>query len=258
MDLFVENLSIKSKMTHLSTNSIKIIYQMNRISTDHVSCQRPRFKLFNVQEDQGSETLNYLKSCIKKRHHLLAKEKLRLPKNTFQYLYAVQSGALKTYQIGADGKELIRGFYFAGEIFGYEAIYNKHYLFSAMALSETIVCEISYEQILQLLRIKPELQEYILLLISQQLNVGFYVLLASAEQRLAAFLIDLAKRLPVLTQHDELFLPMSRQDIGNYLRLSAETVSRVFSRLQRNHIISIHQKNICFLQREKLQEIAEP
>lgn len=191
----------------------------------------------------------------RQQRYLKRNEPLCLPKNKFQNLYVIRRGALKAYQVDMSGKELIRGFYFAGEIFGYEAIYAGQYFFSAVALCDTIICEIPYDDFLDLLHSRKVLQKQAMQLISKQLNVGSYLIAITAEQRLAAFLIDLFKRLQV--SRKELALPMSRQDIGNYLRLTAETVSRILSLLKKHGIIGIDNKKIGILQPEKLKQIAE-
>lgn len=197
------------------------------------------------------------KGAIKHLRQLKRHEILYLPKNKFYNFYAIQKGALKTFQLEANGKELIRGFYFAGEILGYEAIATGHYLFSALALTDTLVCEIPYDNFLKIVNAKPALQKHSLYLISKQLTAGSYLAASTAEQRLAAFLLDLAKRLHPIETKLTFNLPLSRQDIGNYLRLTAETISRMFSRLQKNKILTITQKKLHILDLEKLQLIAD-
>lgn len=219
------------------------------------SCRNCRFAPFCWHEEKQPRSKQSSRAA-KRQRHLKRKEILCLPNHKFQNLYVVQSGALKAYQVDANGKELIRDFYFAGEVLGYEAIYTGHYLFSAVALSDTLICEIPYDSFLELIYSKPPLQKRILYLISQQLNVGSYLDSVTLEQRLAAFLIDLSTRLHPLEMQTEFTLPMSRQDIGSYLRLTAETVSRIFSRLHKNKIIAIDNKKIRFLELDKLKKIA--
>jgi CRP/FNR family transcriptional regulator len=193
---------------------------------------------------------------VKRLLKLKRKEVLYLPQHKFQNFYAIQKGALKTYQQEANGKELIRGFYFAGEILGYEAIATGHYLFSAAALTDTLICEVPYDDFLKLVHAKPALQKHSLYLISQQLHSGSYLASTTAEQRLAAFLLDLSKRLrPEAPSVFNLFL--SRQDIGSYLSLTAETISRLLSKLQKNQILKITQKRLQILEPDQLQLIAE-
>ncbi|MBV9575858.1 MAG: helix-turn-helix domain-containing protein [Gammaproteobacteria bacterium] len=222
------------------------------------TCTRCSFASFCLlTERKKNQRINVENIAIKQHRSLKRNEALFLSNNKFQNLYIIQQGALKTYRVEADGRETIRGFYFAGEMLGYEAIYTGQHLFSAISLTDTIACEIPYADFLELLHKKPLLQKQILQLMSQQLTIGSYLLLTTAKQRLAAFLIDLANRLHPLERKTEFALPMSRQDIGNYLKLTAETVSRLFSQLQKNQLIMVKQKKIYLLQPEALKQLAE-
>lgn len=200
--------------------------------------------------------INQISSAVKQQHVLKTRQILYFPQNKFHSLYAIKSGVLKTFEVDSQGNELIRGFYFAGEILGFEAIASETYLYSAIALSETIVCEIPYNHFVELLNSNPRLQKHLFYLFSQKLTLGTYLSFVTAEQRLAAFLIDLFQRLHVCEQRMEFILPMSRQDIGSYLGLTAETISRLFSQFKKNKIISIEHKNIQFLQLDQLKLIA--
>lgn len=219
-------------------------------------CSNCGFFPFCTLDPGSPHWLNQISSAVKQQHVLKTRQALYFPQTSFHSLYAIKSGNLKTFEVDRDGNELIRGFYFAGEILGFEAIASGTYLFSAIALSETIVCEIPYNHFIELLNSNPSLQKQILYLISQKLTVGSYLSFVTAEQRLAAFLIDLFQRLHVCEQRMEFILPMSRQDIGNYLGLTAETISRLFSQFKENKIISIEHKNIQFLQLDQLKLIA--
>jgi len=207
-----------------------------------------------MAETKALRWINQINFVVKQHYHLNKNEVLCLPQNTFRNLYAIQRGVLKTFQVDREGNELIKGFYFNGEVLGFDAIYPQHYLFSAVALSETVVCEIPYNNFLQLLHSSPFLQKHILHLISQQLNTGSYLL--TAEQRLAAFLIDLSMRLHRPEMQLNFLLPMSRQDIGNYLKLTAETISRLLSQFKERGLITIDYKKIQLLQPNKLKFIA--
>ena len=230
---------------------------MQDTTPHHKPCGHCTFAPFCIPEEDNTQWMNHVNLAVKQYHHLKPKEALCLPNNKFRNLYVVQQGALKTYQVDAAGNELIRGFYFAGELFGIEAIFKNHYLSAAVALSETVICEIPYDNFLQLLQPRPELQKHILYVASQQLNTGAYLIATTAEQRLAAFLIDVSTRLNPDKMQLELLLPMTRQEIGNYLRLTAETISRLFSRLQKDKIIISKHKKIHLLQLDTLQQIAD-
>lgn len=191
------------------------------------------------------------KAAVKERH-LNKKEILHRASDKFSSFYVIKQGGLKTYEIDSNGHELIQSFYLKNEVYGYEAIYTGHYLFWAITLSETIVCEIPYQQFLELLHAKPALLDRTLYLISQQITAGTYLKFTTAQQKLAAFILDLAARL--WSQH--YMLPMTYQDIGSYLGLATETVSRIFSSFQRKKMIHIDKKYVYFLNIEKLRQIA--
>lgn len=205
-----------------------------------------------LRNDPQSNTLP-----IKRRFIIKKNERLFSPNSHFQYLFAIEKGSVKTVQSEADGSELIRGFYFSGEILGYEAIYTGRYNFSAIALTETHICMLDYHDFLYFLQTNPELQQHILYLISLQLNVGSYLASTKADRKLACYLLDLSTRLHRANMHNEFELPMSRQDIGNYLRLTAETISRTLTRLQQKKFISIKNKKVSLLQVNALKEIAD-
>src|SRR5579862_7327616 len=101
-------------------------------------CTQCLFTPFCLPGERYSPWAKQINHVVKQFRKLRRNEVLCLPSHKFQHLYAVQYGAIKTYQIEADGSELIRGFYFAGEILGYEAIYTGRYPFSAEAICETV------------------------------------------------------------------------------------------------------------------------
>jgi len=230
---------------------------MDNFNLKFSACLGCHFVPFCSSECNHGGNGKQLTSSVKRLLRLKRKEVLYLPKHKFQNFYAIQKGALKTYQMEANGKELIRAFYFAGEILGYKAIATGHYLFSATALTDTVICEIPYDEFLKQVHAEPELLKLSFHLISKQLNSGAYLAASTAEQRLAAFLIDLSRRLRPAANSDVYHLPLSRQDMGNYLRLTAETISRLLSKLQKARVIAVTQKRLQILEPEKLELFAE-
>lgn len=194
-----------------------------------------------------------LNSLVTNTRTLARNEMLCMRNNKFQSLFAIRSGAVKAFQVDSNGKEHIKAFYFTGEVLGYRAIHTGFYLSSVVALTETIVCEVPYDSLLELLKIKPELSQTILALISKQLSAGSYVDASSAEQRVAAFIIDVAPRIAGASLSVK--LPMSRQDIGNYLGLTAETISRILMRLQDEGMLLIDGKSITIKDKARLRGI---
>lgn len=205
-----------------------------------------------------TEAHEQLKALPVKRRLVLQKNEILFsPNKPFQSLYAVEHGAIKTVQFEADGSELIRGFYFSGEILGYKAIYSGRYQSTASALCETRICVIDYKDFVTFLQSKPGHLEHLLNLISLQMNVGSYLVSTSADRKLAAFLLDLSVRLGCAPSQPEFQLPMPRQDIANYLRLTPETVSRICTRLQQQELIATEHKHVRLLRADLLRQIAE-
>ena len=146
-------------------------------------------------------------------------------------IYQVQFGAVRVYRLLADGRRQITAFYLSGEVFGLEADANHHFFAEAITgtnlrlFPRLKLGDISQELFSLTLRSLTRAQEHLLVLGRQ-----------TAAERVAAFLLDLADRQGGLEQVE---LPMSRMDIGDYLGLTIETVSRVFSKLKDKGIIAL-------------------
>jgi CRP/FNR family transcriptional regulator len=170
--------------------------------------------------------------------------------DAFEAFYAVRSGSVKVYTLNEAGEEQIIGFYFPGEILGFDAVEEHKHSCSAVALETTTVCSIPYDKINEISAQLPELQDQILRLMSREISKENKLLLSinkrSAEERIATFLVSLSSRFSKLGYSSKEFnLPMSRQDIGNYLGLTIETVSRLFTKFQKSGLVKIDKKSIC-------------
>lgn len=176
----------------------------------------------------------------------------------FRALFAVRSGMLKTTLVDADGREQVLGFYLPGELVGLDAIYPEHYPCDAIALETTQCCRFSFPAMSALAAKQPKIQQHLFRLLSKEL--GSASLLAgdhSADERMAAFLIDLGDRYAMRGLSGTRFrLSMARADIANYLRLAAETVSRVLGRFRSQKLIAIDGRNVELLDGERLRELA--
>ena len=175
----------------------------------------------------------------------------------FRAIYAVRFGSVKTRMFDRDGNEQVLGFYLPGEVVGLNAIYPEHFPCDAVALEDTQFCRFSFPAMSALASRQPAVQQHLFRLISKEL--GAVSLLAgdhSADERMAAFLIDLSSRyaargLPATRFH----LSMSRGDIANYLRLAAETVSRVLGRFRSQGLIALEGRELVLLRGDTLREL---
>ncbi len=177
----------------------------------------------------------------------------------FDAVYAVRSGAFKSVGISRNGLEKVTGLHLPGEVMGLEAISTRKHRYEAIALEDSEVCVIPFAQLTQLALRLPELQAQLLRTVSGDISrdQGLMLLLGSldAEQRLAAFLLSLSKRYQNLGYSPTRFsLRMTREEIGSYLGLTLETVSRVMSRLNRDGVIKAQQRDIELKDRQALKD----
>jgi CRP/FNR family transcriptional regulator len=170
----------------------------------------------------------------------------------FHSLYAVRSGFFKTLQTLEDGREQVTGFHMAGEIMGMDGIGPEEHGSSAVALENSEVCVIPYSRLENLGQDMHFLHRQFHKVMSREIvrEHGVMLLLGTmrAEERLAAFLLNLSQRFTARGYSaSEFNLRMTREEIGSYLGLKLETVSRAFSKFQEDGLISVHQKNIRIL-----------
>jgi CRP/FNR family transcriptional regulator len=167
----------------------------------------------------------------------------------FRSLFAVRAGFLKSFILHDDGREQVTGFHMMGEIVGMDAISTEFHTCDAIALEDTEVCEIPFLRLEELSRNVPTLQRHLHKIMSREIvrDHGVMLLLGSmkAEERLAAFLLNLSQRYGARGYSSTSFhLRMTREEIGSYIGLKLETVSRVFSKFQDEGLISVQNKYI--------------
>lgn len=176
----------------------------------------------------------------------------------FRAIYAVRAGLVKTVAVDPEGNEQVLGFYLPGEVVGLNAIYPEHYPCDAVTLETAYFCRFSFPAISALAARMPGLQQQLFRLLSKEL--GMASLLAgdhAAEERVAAFVTDLGERLAAQGfSGTRLRLSMSRVDIANYLRLAAETVSRIFTRLRDQGLIALEGRDLEILDPPGLRALA--
>ncbi|MBT4521902.1 MAG: fumarate/nitrate reduction transcriptional regulator Fnr [Halieaceae bacterium] len=227
-----------------------------------VSCGNCRLNAICLPLALKSEDIDQLDDIIQRGKPLQKSQHLYREGDDFQSVYAVRSGTLKAYKTTDDGREQVTGFYFPGEILGMDGISNNSHASSAKALETSAVCEIPFSSLEKLSTLMPNLQRHFFQLMSREITEDqmLITLLSknSAEERVTALLLSIssrnARRKLSATQFR---LPMSRVDIGNYLGLTVETVSRVFSRLQKMDILRVDNKEIEILDVNELRRLAD-
>jgi CRP/FNR family transcriptional regulator len=193
--------------------------------------------------------LDRLDTLVNRKRPIKRGDYLYRSGSSLQSLYAVRSGFLKSCVLHDDGREQVAGFHMMGELLGMDAIGTGKHVCDAVALEDSDVCEIPFSDLEQLSRDIPALQQHFHRIMSREIarDYGVMLLLGSmrAEERLAAFLLNLSQRFAARGYSPTRFnLRMTREEIGSYLGLKLETISRAFSRFQDEGLISVQNKSI--------------
>ena len=181
----------------------------------------------------------------------------------FTNLFAIRTGFFKTSVASEDGRDQVTGFQMAGEVMGLDGIVNDFHTCDAIALEDAEVCVMPFDRIEELSREVNALQRHVHKIMSREIvrENGVMLLLGSmrAEERLAAFLLNLVQRLHARGfSQNELVLRMTREEIGSYLGLKLETVSRTFSKFAEDGIVEVKQRYVRIINPDALQDIVNP
>lgn len=204
--------------------------------------------------------LDRLETIMSKRVRVERGSSLYRTGDVFTSLYAIKLGHFKTvYSEGPATKQII-SFQMSGEILAMEGISHSRHRCSAIALEDSEVCEIPYSRLEELLAQLPSLQAHFHRMMSREIEREHQMLLLlgsmSADQRVAAFLMNLSRRYEARGFSPNHFvLRMTREDIGNYLGLTIESVSRVFSRFKKNDWIEGSPRDVKLLDRKALEDL---
>jgi CRP/FNR family transcriptional regulator len=178
----------------------------------------------------------------------------------FESLYAVRLGFLKSTVVSTDGREQVTGFHMAGELIGMDGIGSEQHSCDTVALEDTEVCVIPYDRLEDVAASVPVLRSHFHKVMSREIvrEHGVMLLLGSmhAEERLAAFLLNLSQRFEARGySRTEFVLRMTRAEIGSFLGLKLETVSRTFSKFVEEGSIEVKQRHVRILDPEALQQL---
>jgi CRP/FNR family transcriptional regulator len=205
--------------------------------------------------------LSQLDQAIGRLHRVAREERVFRMGESFRNLYAIRYGHFKTCQLGADGVQQVTGFQMAGELLGMDAISAARHQCDAVALEDSEVLELPFSRLEELLGHAPALLHRFHLIMGQEITREQNLLLLlgnmRAEQRFAVFLVNLATRYAARGYSSTSFqLRMSREDIGNYLGLTIESVSRLLSRFRKQGLILVERRDITLLEPELLRAMA--
>jgi CRP/FNR family transcriptional regulator len=205
-----------------------------------------------------AENLERVESIVYARRRLKRGEALFKAGGEFHSVYAIRSGFFKTSLIDADGREQVTGFFMGGELLGMDGVGSGRYSGHAIALEDSDVCMMPYALIDKVGREVPSLQRRLQAMLAREIVRGHGVMLLlgsmSAEERLAEFLINLSRRFRRRGLSGSSFvLRMTRAEIGSYLGLKLETVSRLFSAFHQHGLLEVQNKQVSIVDAKNLE-----
>lgn len=209
----------------------------------------------------GAEDLRRLDGIVRRRRPVEREQRLFRAGDPLQSVYLARDGAFKTVSINEEGEEQIVGFHLPGELIGLDALGSGSHRCEAIALTTANVCEVPFDELAGVAAQIPGLQQQLLRVIGQSVNrdQDHLDMLArrQAGERIALFLHGLAERYRHIGESaTSMKLPMSREDIARFLGLALETVSRGFTRLQEDGVISVVGRRVEILDLPELDRLA--
>lgn len=224
------------------------------------SCAQCSLQALCLAGGVTSEDLERLDGIVKRRRPLQRNESLYRSGQAMQALYVAREGAFKTMSLSEEGDEQVLGFHLPGEIMGLDGMGDGNHHCESVALEPATVCEIPFTDLGRVAAEVPSLQHQLMRVIGQSIGRDHSHLemlgRRHATERVALFLHSMSERLKVLRRpHLAFSLSMSREEIASYLGLVIETVSRTFSRLQDDGIISVHGRKIELLDPDRLDAL---
>ena len=225
-----------------------------------VACSSCNLRELCLPVGFSEQELERLDTMVATRRAVRRGDTLFRTGDPFEAVYAVRTGFFKTRVSSEDGRDQVTGFQMAGELLGLDGISTDHHSCDAVALEDSQVCVIPYGQLEHLSREFTDLQRQFHKIMSREIvrDHGVMLLLGSmrAEERLAAFLLNLTQRLQARGfSASALVLRMTREEIGSFLGLKLETVSRAFSKFQDEGILEVRQRQIRILDQDALARL---
>ncbi len=231
-------------------------------ATPNISCGKCRLSALCLPISLQNEDIGRLDQIIQQGRPLQKSDTVYYAGEKFSSIFAVRSGSIKTFTNTADGREQITGFYLPGEIIGMDGLATNRYSNTAVALETSALCEIPFDRLEELSASMPKLQRRFFQLMSKEISNDQQLITLlgknTAEERIAALLLSISAR----KHHQGLsatdfHLPMSRSDIGNFLGLTIETVSRILSRLHKIGTIDLDKKRVRIKDFAALQTLSQ-
>ncbi len=238
---------------------IKILHKIREIRTSCCNCSLSELCLPHGMSD---EDMNALDQIVKRQQPYQPGQHVFRAGDQSRALFAVRSGCLKTYCTTEDGNEQVLGFTLPGELVGLDGMGDDVYASNSIVLETASICELPYDRLEEMCHSLSGLNHQLMRLASKEITSDqeMQLLLGkrTAEEKLAAFFLSLSTRYkPRGLSATNFNLPMSRQDIGNYLGLALETVSRLFAHFQEEGLLKVNRREITITDLPRLKGMVE-
>lgn len=225
-----------------------------------VACSNCSLRELCLPMGLSPDEMQQVEQIVATRRKLRRGDALFRSGDRFESLYAIRLGFLKSTATSSDGHEQVTGFHMAGELVGLDGISSDAHTCDTTALEDTEVCVIPYARVEEMSASVPSLQTHLHKVMSREIvrEHGVMLLLGSmhAEERLATFLLNLSQRFEARGySRSEFVLRMTRAEIGSFLGLKLETVSRCLSRFAQENLIEVEQKHVRILDAQRLRGI---
>lgn len=226
-----------------------------------IHCQNCSINQLCIPFTLNDHELLQLDNIIERKRPVQKSEVLFKSGDSLQSLYAIRAGTIKSYTLSSNGEEQITAFHLPGDLVGFDAIIDMKHIGYAQALETSMICEIPFDILDDLAGKMPKIRHQIMRLMSSEIKSDQEMILMlsrmNAEEKLSAFLLNLSQRYAARGfSAREFRLTMTRGDIGNYLGLTIETISRLLGRFQKSGLINVQGKYITILKMEELIEMA--
>jgi CRP/FNR family transcriptional regulator len=238
------------------------IKKLHKIREIRTSCRNCSLSRLCLPHGMSEEDVNALDQIVKRQQPYQPGQHVFRAGDQSHALFVVRSGALKSYCTTEDGNEQVLGFTLPGELVGLDGMSDNAYESNSVVLETASICELPYNNLDELCHSLRSFNHQLMRLASKEITADQRILSLlgkrSAEEKLATFLLSLSTRYKSRgLSATEFSLPMSRQDIGNYLGMALETVSRLFAHFREESLLKVNRREVTITDLPRLNEMVE-
>lgn len=241
-------------MAETQAKSINIV----SLHADRLACSECGLRKVCIPAGLSREDMHEFEQIVHRSRPILAGEIVFREGDPFSSIAAVHYGCFKSYMHYENGSEYVLGFHHPGELLGLDAIYTTNHVCDVVALKTSSICDLNYKEVTKFAAYMPDLQSQLFRMMSGRIcALNIAAANYTVDQRMAAFLLTLSLQFKLGGYSERSFsLAMSREEVGNHLRMATETASRVLSKFQEQGLIRINRRLVEIFKHDGLQVVA--